>query len=62
MAKNLQKYLNTIGAAPLLYTNPTLSRGAALERLGGVPGQSIADAVKHADIIFTSVRILISEA
>ena len=57
MAKNLQRHLNGTGAGPLVYTNRTLSRGAALEELGGVPCQSIAEVVKNADIIFSSVGI-----
>ena len=61
MAKNLQKRLNSIGAAPLVYTNRTLSRGAALEELGGISCQSIAEVVRKADIIFSSVGIPLQE-
>lgn len=57
MSKNLQKHLNSISALPLSYTNRTLSRGAALEALGGVPCQSIAEVVRKSDIIFSSVGI-----
>lgn len=55
MASNLQKHLNAIGETPLSYTNRTLSRGAALEELGGVPCQTVAEVVKKVDIIFLSI-------
>jgi 3-hydroxyisobutyrate dehydrogenase-like beta-hydroxyacid dehydrogenase len=55
MAKTLQKHLSSIGAPPLSYTNRTLSRGAALEALGGIPCQTIGQVVGKTDIIFSSV-------
>jgi glutamyl-tRNA reductase len=55
MAKNLQRHLNATGVSPLAYTNRTLSRGAALEELGGVPCQTIGQVFERADIVFSSV-------
>lgn len=57
MAKNLQRHLNSTGETPLSYTNRTLSRGEALEELGGIPCESIAEVVKRSDIIFSSVGV-----
>jgi len=57
MATNLQKYLKANSAAPLHFTNRTLSRGAPLEELGGVPITSVSEVLKGSDIIFLSVSI-----
>lgn len=55
MAKNLQRHLRQTGASALCYTNRTLSRGAPLQELGGMPCQTIPEVVEKADIIFLSV-------
>jgi 3-hydroxyisobutyrate dehydrogenase-like beta-hydroxyacid dehydrogenase len=58
MAKNIQKYLNTAGYHPLVYTNRTMARGASLEELNGIPFRSIAEVVQKSDIIFSSVKFI----
>ncbi|TVY28031.1 putative oxidoreductase [Lachnellula hyalina] len=55
MATNLQKHLKANSAAPLHFTNRTLSRGAPLEKLGGVPIASVSEVLKGSDIIFLSL-------
>lgn len=55
MAKNLQKYLKATDSKPLVFTNRTMSRGAPLIDLGGLPLKSIAEVVTSSDIIFSSV-------
>ena len=55
MSKNLQKYLSSISAPPLIYTNRTLSRGESLKALGAVPAETVGDVAKKSDIIFSCV-------
>ncbi|KAG9233286.1 6-phosphogluconate dehydrogenase [Amylocarpus encephaloides] len=55
MSKNLQKYLITISAPPLIYTNRTLSRGESLKELGGIPVESVEEVAKKSEIIFSCV-------
>lgn len=55
MSKNLQKYLSSISAPPLIYTNRTLSRGESLAALGAAPVQSVGEVAKKSDIIFSCV-------
>jgi 3-hydroxyisobutyrate dehydrogenase-like beta-hydroxyacid dehydrogenase len=55
MAKNLQTHLKATGSKPLIFTNRTMSRGAALEEIGGIPCATIAEVVQKADITFSSV-------
>jgi 3-hydroxyisobutyrate dehydrogenase-like beta-hydroxyacid dehydrogenase len=57
MASNLQRHLAATKALSLVYSNRTLSRGDALQKLGGVPEKSFGDVVKKASIIFTMVSI-----
>lgn len=55
MAKNLQRHVASCGLPALRYTNRTMSRGASLEGLGGVPCDSIAELLRDTDIVFISV-------
>lgn len=55
MATNLQRHLSQLGAPPLHYHNRTMSRGQALQDLGGVPCESIADLVSNSSAIFLSL-------
>ncbi|KAF2800921.1 hypothetical protein K505DRAFT_263006 [Melanomma pulvis-pyrius CBS 109.77] len=55
MALNIQKYLSENKFPALRYSNRTLSRGEPLEKLGGVPCQSIAELGQSCDVIFISV-------
>lgn len=55
MATNLQRHLSQLGAPPLHYHNRTMSRGQALQGLGGVPCESIADLVSNSGVIFLSL-------
>lgn len=55
MSKNLQKYLASVSAPPLIYTNRTLSRGEPLDALGAVPAPSVGDVAKKSEIIFSCV-------
>ncbi|TVY75727.1 Glyoxylate/succinic semialdehyde reductase [Lachnellula suecica] len=55
MAKNLQQYLKSSNAPALSFTNRTLSRGVAVEELGGVPLPRVAAVVETSDIIFISL-------
>lgn len=55
MATNLQRHLSRLGAPALHYHNRTLSRGQALQGLGGVPCENIADLVSNSDLIFLSL-------
>ena len=55
MSKNLQKYLASISARPLIYTNRTISRGEPLEALGAVPVKSVGEVAKKSDIVFSCV-------
>lgn len=55
MAMNLQKHLQVTKQQNLLFTNRTMSRGAALEELGGIPVASISGVVRRSDIVFISV-------
>jgi 3-hydroxyisobutyrate dehydrogenase-like beta-hydroxyacid dehydrogenase len=55
MSKNLQKYLSSINAPALIYTNRTLSRGDSLKSLGAVPAETATDVAKKSDIIFSCV-------
>lgn len=59
MAQNLQKYLQSTGGPGLLYTNRTLSRGADLEAMGGIPKDSVAQVVQNSDVIFSCVGLWI---
>ncbi|TDZ38063.1 Glyoxylate/succinic semialdehyde reductase 1 [Colletotrichum spinosum] len=53
MSMNLQKYLSSSGAPPLIYTNRTLSRGESLKELGAVPAESVSEVAKKSSIIFS---------
>ncbi|TEA21728.1 Glyoxylate/succinic semialdehyde reductase 1 [Colletotrichum sidae] len=53
MSMNLQKYLSSSGAPPLIYTNRTLSRGESLKELGAVPAKSVSEVAKKSSIIFS---------
>lgn len=55
MATNLQRHLSRLGAPGLHYHNRTMSRGQALQALGGVPCDDIAALVSSADVIFLSL-------
>ncbi|KAI4864427.1 6-phosphogluconate dehydrogenase [Hypoxylon rubiginosum] len=55
MSKNLQKYLSSSAAPPLIFTNRTLSRGDSLKALGGIPVESVNDVARKCDIIFSCV-------
>ncbi|OQD82123.1 hypothetical protein PENANT_c023G07692 [Penicillium antarcticum] len=55
MASNLQRHLATNKALSLLYSNRTMSRGAPLQSLGGVPENNFSKLVSNCGIIFTMV-------
>ncbi|KAG8164608.1 hypothetical protein KVR01_004883 [Diaporthe batatas] len=55
MATNLQRHLSKLGAPGVNYHNRTMGRGQALQALGGVPCESVADLVPRADVIFLSL-------
>lgn len=55
MSQNLQKFLSTSGAPPLVYTNRTLSRGEPLKKLGAIPAETVSEVAKRSDIIFSCV-------
>ncbi|RDW95289.1 6-phosphogluconate dehydrogenase family protein [Coleophoma crateriformis] len=55
MAKNLQKYLTSVSAPALIYTNRTISRGVPLDALGGVPVTSVTEVAQKSEIIFSCV-------
>ncbi|TVY34567.1 2-hydroxy-3-oxopropionate reductase, partial [Lachnellula occidentalis] len=55
MATNLQKHLKANSAPPLHFTNRTLSRGALLEKLGGVVVPSVSEVLEVSDIVFLSL-------
>ncbi|KAF2131444.1 NAD(P)-binding protein [Dothidotthia symphoricarpi CBS 119687] len=55
MANNMQKHLKEKDMPSMRYWNRTLSRGEALQEIGGIPCQSIGDLVQNCDIIFISV-------
>lgn len=55
MAVNLQSHLSTSGASSLHYHNRTMSRGAPLQAVGGVPCPTVEDLVSKSDIIFMSL-------
>ncbi|TVY53961.1 Glyoxylate/succinic semialdehyde reductase 1 [Lachnellula cervina] len=55
MAKNLQKYLTSISAPALIYTNRTLSRGEPVKELGGIPVETVTEVAKKSSIIFSCV-------
>jgi 3-hydroxyisobutyrate dehydrogenase-like beta-hydroxyacid dehydrogenase len=55
IAKNLQKYLSSVSAPPLIYTNRTLSRGESLKELGAIPVETVTEVAKKCDIIFSCV-------
>jgi 3-hydroxyisobutyrate dehydrogenase-like beta-hydroxyacid dehydrogenase len=57
MALNMQKHLNKSGYPALRYTNRTISRGAPLEELGGVPCSNVAEMIQSCDIVFISVSL-----
>jgi 3-hydroxyisobutyrate dehydrogenase-like beta-hydroxyacid dehydrogenase len=57
MAKNLQKYLTSVSAPALIYTNRTLSRGESLKELGGIPAETVTEVAKKSEIIFSCVRL-----
>lgn len=58
MASNLQRHLSTQKALSLLYSNRTISRGHALQALGGVPESNFQKLVSRCGIIFTMVNHL----
>ncbi|KAJ6013494.1 hypothetical protein N7540_008085 [Penicillium herquei] len=55
MASNLQRHLASKKALSLLYSNRTMSRGAPLQTLGGVPEASFDKLVSRCGVIFTMV-------
>ncbi|KAJ5247567.1 hypothetical protein N7468_002550 [Penicillium chermesinum] len=55
MASNLQRHLASKKALNLLYSNRTMSRGAPLQSLGGIPETSFEKLVSRCGIIFTMV-------
>jgi 3-hydroxyisobutyrate dehydrogenase-like beta-hydroxyacid dehydrogenase len=55
MASNLQRHLATRKALSLIYSNRTMSRGSALEALGGTPEPNFEKLVSKCGIIFTMV-------
>jgi 3-hydroxyisobutyrate dehydrogenase-like beta-hydroxyacid dehydrogenase len=55
MSKNLQDYLATAGAPPLVYTNRTLSRGESLKALGAIPVETVSEVARKCNIIFSCV-------
>ncbi|OGE56245.1 hypothetical protein PENARI_c003G00308 [Penicillium arizonense] len=55
MASNLQRHLATKKALSLLYSNRTMSRGAPLQALGGIPETNFSKLVSNCGIIFTMV-------
>ncbi|KAH8678953.1 6-phosphogluconate dehydrogenase family protein [Tricladium varicosporioides] len=55
MSKNLQNYLSTTSAPPLIYTNRTLSRGKDLEALGATPVETVKEVALKSKIIFSCV-------
>ncbi|KAL4940686.1 hypothetical protein BDV06DRAFT_17150 [Aspergillus oleicola] len=56
MATNLQKHLATKSTLhSLMYTNRTMSRGDALQKLGGTPEKDFSKLVAQCGIIFTMV-------
>ncbi|KAL4958761.1 NAD(P)-dependent oxidoreductase [Aspergillus stella-maris] len=56
MATNLQKHLATKSTLnSLMYTNRTMSRGDALQKLGGTPENNFSKLVARCGIIFTMV-------
>lgn len=61
MASNLQRHLATKKALSLIYSNRTMSRGAPLQALGGVPEPNFEKLVSQCGIIFTMVLQLSSE-
>lgn len=58
MSKNLQKYLTSVSAPALVYTNRTLSRGESLKELGAVPVETVKEVASKSDIIFSCVGLL----
>lgn len=60
MVTNLPKHLLATNSPPLLFTNRTMSRGASLGELGGVPVATIGEIVRRSDIVFSSVSIHLS--
>ncbi|KAL3421321.1 6-phosphogluconate dehydrogenase [Phlyctema vagabunda] len=55
MAKNLQKYLTSVSAPALVYTNRTLSRGEPLDAIGGLAVSTVTEVAKKSEIIFSCV-------
>lgn len=55
MSTNLQKFLSSSGAPPLVYTNRTLSRGESLKELGAIPAETVSEVAKKSSIIFSCV-------
>ncbi|KAI8240225.1 putative oxidoreductase YfjR [Colletotrichum sp. SAR 10_99] len=55
MSTNLQKFLSSSGAPPLVYTNRTLSRGESLKELGAIPVETVSEVAKKSSIIFSCV-------
>jgi 3-hydroxyisobutyrate dehydrogenase-like beta-hydroxyacid dehydrogenase len=58
MALNIQRHIGEYKLPALRYSNRTLSRGEPLEKIGGVPCQSVAELTQSCDIIFISVRAI----
>lgn len=56
MATNIQQYLNKTGYPSLRFWNRTISRGASLQDIGGVPCGSVAELAESCDMIFISVK------
>lgn len=55
MATNLQRHLSQLEAPGLHYHNRTMSRGQALQELGGVPCEDIAALISSTDVMFLSL-------
>lgn len=60
MAGHVHSALKAQSAPPLVYTNRTLYKGAELERSGAVPVKTVGQVVERSDIIFSSVRVMMS--
>jgi len=57
MATNLQKHLSKQGYPDLIVYNRTASRADPLKELGVTVANTLEDAVKKSEIIFTTVSL-----
>ena len=58
MAQHVQRHLGSAAAAPLVFTNRTLAKGAGLVEMGAEGVKTVGEVVSSADLIFMSVRPL----